>query len=597
MFSASAYAGTQIDSSKITGRYDNFKLKYIEDVSNNLTYKDVKVLDFTKSISNRFTFGFLDHPVWFKFKINNLSTESKKYIFALDEVFYDYVFLYYEQGGEEIRQKSGVQVDLSQREINNPNAHFYITLDPQKTTTIYVKARPFFATFGEFFIYEKDYYHNNIHKDSFIYVFYLGAVLIIAFYNFFLYFYLRNRVYLYYFGYSLSFGLWTCGFFGGMAFYYIPIEYDYNLHIVTPLAILFLMLFSNEVLEVPKNHPRTYTFLKLHQYLLVLSAFLILFYDKLEISFKIGFEFTNLVAGYIFFFYIYFALKQISASNKVAILYLVAIGTFLISITILSLMTIGVFPNTFFTRYGFLFGSFLEIVLLSLLLAYRIDIFQKDYQKKLQNEIDRQTKDLNEKNTKLTLIISQKEDLLKEMFHRVKNNFQILISMLYLEISDENSKSVIKKIENTISKVHSMSIVHDLLYGKSDDGFLEMDEFFENLVKHLALKDLQVNLNIDNFSLRAEVVKDLGLVVNELYINSVKYTSHDHKLNIDLKIKKEGQKILFKYEDNSLGYSDKESGYGTEFIKETLQKFEDVKIEIDTSSKISYKVEFKLGYP
>ena len=417
-------------------------------------------------------------------------------------------------------------------------------------------------------------------------------MLAIAFYNLFLYFYLKTRVYLYYFGYSLSFGLWVGGFFGGMAFYYIPIEYNYNLHIVTPLAILFLMLFSNEVLEVRKNHPRIYKFLQLHHYLLILSALLIFFYDKLQISFKIGFEFTNIVAGYIFFFYIYFALKQINSHSKIAKLYLIAIGAFLISITVLSLMTMGVLPNNIFTRYGFIVGSLLEIVLLSLLLAYRIDTLQKDYQKTLQSEIERQTKNLHQKNRTLTRIVSEKEELLKEMFHRVKNNFQILISMLYLEIGNEQSKQITNKIENVIKKLHSMSIVHDMLYGKSDLYRIETKSYFQKLTTHLVMTDATIELDIQPLFLQASTVKNLGLIVNELFVNTVKYSHTKHKLHITITLAHKDNRIYFSYFDNSNGYSNTKSGYGTEFIKETLQKFKNVKMDIDTDKKIRYDVAF-----
>ncbi|MGM0623371.1 MAG: 7TM diverse intracellular signaling domain-containing protein [Campylobacterota bacterium] len=589
---ASLFAQPTINTQDIEQKYDNFTLYYHEDTQNDLTYEAVQAMEFTQTTDNRFALGFLDNPVWFKITLHNPQSDTQEYILALDEVFYDYVYLYYEQNGQHIEQKSGVQVDLSQRQINNPNAHFALTIGAQEKIDLYIKARPFFATFGQFFLYEKQFYHNHIHKEGFLYTFYLGAVLAIAFYNLFLYFYLKARVYLYYFGYSLSFGLWAGGFFGGMAFYYIPIEYNYNLHIVTPLAILFLMLFSNEVLEVRKNHPRIYKFLQLHHYLLIFSALLIFFYDKLQISFKIGFEFTNIVAGYIFFFYIYFALKQINSHSKIAKLYLIAIGAFLISITVLSLMTMGVLPNNIFTRYGFIVGSLLEIVLLSLLLAYRIDMLQKNYQKTLQSEIERQTKNLHQKNLTLTRIVSEKEELLKEMFHRVKNNFQILISMLYLEIGNERSKEITNKIENVIKKLHSMSIVHDLLYGKSSHYNLEAKSYFQKLTTHLVMKDAKIKLHIQPLFLPASTVKNLGLIVNELFVNTVKYTPSQHKLHITITLTQQDNRIFFSYLDNSNGYSDVKNGYGTEFIKETLQKLKNVKMDIDTDKKIRYDVAF-----
>jgi two-component sensor histidine kinase len=587
--SVSLFGQSFIDASAITGKHDNFQLYYLEDEKDTLTYEKVKQRRFTHRVDNRFTLGFLDHPVWFKLNLHNPATTPQHLVFALHEVFYDEVSLFYEKDGELLHQKSGVQVDLKQREINNPNAHFHITLPPEQTTAYYVKARPFFATFGQFFLYEPRYYHNRIQQEGFFYTFYLGAVLVISFYNLFLYFYLRNKVYLYYFGYSFCFGLWAGGFFGGMAFYYIPIAYNYNLHVVTPLALLFLMLFSNEVLEVRKHHPRLFKVMEIHHYLLIMAAILIVFYDQLAMGFKLGFEFTNVVAGYIFFFYIYFALKQITTNNKIAKLYLTAIGVFLISITVLSLMTMGVLPNNFYTRYGFLIGSFLEIILLSLLLAYRIDVLQKNYQQTLKSEITHQTNSLNQKNAALACIVSEKDEPLREMFHRVKNNFQILISMLYLEIANEPSKTVTHKIENTISKLQSMAIVHDMLYGKSGEQELETEPFFNKLASHL---DATFHLEIENFYLESPIIKNLGLIVNELFTNGFKYTLDKQELVISIKLIQQKGKVYFEYIDNTQGYNGNKSGYGTEFINETLHKLTNVHITINTQNKVHYVVEF-----
>jgi len=536
------YAEATIDTKDISNKHDNFEIYYYEDFNDDLKYDEIKDTIFKNSIQNRFSLGYIHHPVWFKINIYNSSKKDQNYILALHEVFYDEVFLFYEYGGFLIQKKSGVQVDLSEREINNPNAHFKITLPAERTTTFYIKARPFFGTFGQFFIYDYSFYNNHIQKEDFFYTFYLGSILAISFYNLFLFFYLRNRAYLYYFGYSLCFGLWTGGFFGGIAFYFIPIGYNYNLHMVTPIALLFLMLFSNEVLEVKKNHPSLYRLMQIHQILLVIASIMILFYNKLDFLFKLGFEFTNIVAVYIFFFYIYFAIKQISTNNKIAKIYLTAIGAFFISITILSMMAMGVLPNNFYTRYSFLGGSFLELILLSLLLAYRIDALQKNYQQTLEREIQRQTDSLNHKNKELARIVGEKDELLKEMFHRVKNNFQILISMLYLEISEENSKRLTSKIENVIKKLQSMSIVHSLLYGKDDRKKLETTAFFKKLTTHL---DADFDLYVESFYLKNSLIKNLGLIVNELFTNAFKYSNNKVGLKIRINLTIENDVVCF----------------------------------------------------
>lgn len=217
---------------------------------------------------------------------------------------------------------------------------------------------------------------------------------------------------------------------------------------------------------------------------------------------------------------------------------------------------------------------------------------KKNYQIKLQDEIARQTQSLNIQNNTLTKVLDEKDELLKEMFHRVKNNFQILISLLYIEINNEKSKVITQKIENIINKLFSMSVVHNMLYGKSDTETVEAKEYFTKLSQHLIIRDADINIEIDDFYLLENIAKNLGLIVNELFINSVKYAPQELILSITIKIFKVKNKIHFQYSDNSSGYKNKKSGYGTEFINNTLSKLENVSIVINTNDKVCYKIEF-----
>lgn len=70
----------------------------------------------------------------------------------------------------------------------------------------------------------------------------------------------------------------------------------------------------------------------------------------------------------------------------------------LVTMSLLILMIIGILPNNIYFRYLFIAGSFIELVMLSLILAFRINLIQKDYQNKLENEILKQTENINDQN-------------------------------------------------------------------------------------------------------------------------------------------------------------------------------------------------------
>jgi len=308
----------------------------------------------------------------------------------------------------------------------------------------------------------------------------------------------------------------------------------------------------------------------------------------------LGFQFTNFVATYIFYFYIYIALKEIAAKNKVAQLYLVAIGVFLVTVSMLSMMAMGWLPNTFYTRYAFIVGSFIEIVLLSLLLAYRIDILQKSYQSTLQTEIDRQTQNLNKQNAQLTTLIEEKEELLREMFHRVKNNFQVLIALLTTQIEDEQNQSVKDKIESIIQRLQSLAIIHDLLYGKSAKPHTDMQKYLQTLTKHLSVPHIALQTDFDSFRIDAFSAKAVGLIVNELFTNSIKHGGIGSKKSVRIACKKHGEQIVLRYEDEGKGFdaNAQNKGYGTVFIDEFAARLKKCKVTSETKNGVCYEVSF-----
>jgi two-component sensor histidine kinase len=580
-----------VNVENITQKMSGFTLEYHVDTTGLLDFEAIKKVAFTQKTPNPFSLGFLYRPVWFKFTLENDANVKKDMILSLEEVFYDSVNLYYDTpNNTKAVQKNGIGVDVYDRAIKHPDARFKISLLAHEKRTLYIKTTTVFGVFGEILLYDAAYYYERFDTKTFTYTFYLGAVFVIAFYNLFLFLYLRKKVYLYYFGYSLSFGLWVGGFFGGIAFYFIPIEYDYPLHVVTPLAIIFLSLFSNEVLRVKQKYPVLHKFFTVNIVLLVFAAAFILLSNDITI----GFQFTNFVATYIFYFYIYIAIKEIAAKNKLALLYLVAIGVFLVTISMLSMMAMGWLPNTFYTRYAFIVGSFIEIVLLSLLLAYRIDILQKSYQSTLQIEIQRQTQNLNDKNKQLTTLIAEKEELLREMFHRVKNNFQVLIALLTTQIEDEQNKSVKDKLESIIKRLQSLAIIHDLLYGKSTKSHTDMKRYLQMLTTHLSVPQIKLNVDLQPFSIDAFSAKAVGLIVNELFTNSLKHGGIGAGKNVFIACKKDRGRVELRYVDEGKGFDvpTQKKGYGTVFIDEFAARLNNCTIDCDTQNGVRYTITF-----
>ena len=159
--------------------------------------------------------------------------------------------------------------------------------------------------------------------------------------------------------------------------------------------------------------------------------------------------------------------------------------------------------------------------------------------------------------------ILEKETLLKEVHHRVKNNLQTVSSLLSLQsrtIIDPKISSIIKSSQN---RVVSMAMVHEMLY-KRDDYLSKIEirpyvkELCDYLVRSIRGSNdrVEVKLDIDDLKLSIDTVIPLGLIINETITNALKYgITEDYKGKIQVSVKKIGAK---RYEmflgDNGIGY-------------------------------------------
>jgi len=125
--------------------------------------------------------------------------------------------------------------------------------------------------------------------------------------------------------------------------------------------------------------------------------------------------------------------------------------------------------------------------------------------------------------------LKEKEVLLKEIHHRVKNNLQIISSLLNLQagyIEDEKTLEILKAGE---SRVASMAMIHEQLYLSGDLAKVNFTEYIENLVANLFnsynvnSEAIALKINVDNVNLKLDAAIHCGLIINELISNSLKY--------------------------------------------------------------------------
>ncbi|MBD0779188.1 sensor histidine kinase [Maribacter sp. ANRC-HE7] len=160
--------------------------------------------------------------------------------------------------------------------------------------------------------------------------------------------------------------------------------------------------------------------------------------------------------------------------------------------------------------------------------------------------------------------IKEKETLLREVHHRVKNNLQTVSSLLSLQsrnIQDEKMKNIMKSSQN---RVISMAMVHEMLYMRDDLSKIEyksyVQELSEFLIRSLKGADSKIKLNIDipDIKLGIDTAIPLGLLINEAITNALKYGITDQKdgeINISIR-QNETNGYELRIGDNGIGFPD-----------------------------------------
>lgn len=164
---------------------------------------------------------------------------------------------------------------------------------------------------------------------------------------------------------------------------------------------------------------------------------------------------------------------------------------------------------------------------------------------------------LKKANSQLTDLVEEKNVLLKEVHHRVKNNLQIISSLLRLDsrFKEDNSESVLESTEN---RINSMALIHEKIYQSSDLAHVNIKEYVESEVNYLFtlyhVTNIRVVYDLENIELDMNQSIPLGLIINEMIINIIKYAfpnKIEGIVNINLKLKDD--QIIFQLKDNGVG--------------------------------------------
>ena len=156
--------------------------------------------------------------------------------------------------------------------------------------------------------------------------------------------------------------------------------------------------------------------------------------------------------------------------------------------------------------------------------------------------------------------IKEKESLLKEVHHRVKNNLQIIASLMNLQAASSTDPVFLELIRECKNRIHSMSIIHEMLYQSKDLSKINATVYIKHLIlglessfymQHVKV-DFQLNLD-ERIILEADRMIPLGLILNEAISNSYKYAFPDRAGTIEISFMTENDQYVLLIKDNGIG--------------------------------------------
>ncbi len=176
--------------------------------------------------------------------------------------------------------------------------------------------------------------------------------------------------------------------------------------------------------------------------------------------------------------------------------------------------------------------------------------------------------------------LKEKETLLKEIHHRVKNNMQVISSLLKLQMRSTDDKKIKTALEDSQLRIQAMSFIHETLYGSEDLSSIDMKSYLLRLIGSIEqsyqknIGKVKTIIDASNIILGVKQVTPLGLIVNELLSNSFKYAFPyvgEGEIKIVLRKKEDGQ-IKLTYSDNGIGLPANFDWYNTKSLGLNLVK-------------------------
>jgi two-component sensor histidine kinase len=233
---------------------------------------------------------------------------------------------------------------------------------------------------------------------------------------------------------------------------------------------------------------------------------------------------------------------------------------------------------------------------------------QEDLEKRVQERTKELKQEILERiriEHKLRGSLKEKEVLLKEIHHRVKNNLQVISSLLYLQSKKVHDKPALEMFTESQNRIRSMALIHEKLYQSEDLVHVDFSEYIRNLIGHLAnsygaqMKNVRIHMQTENVLLSIDKGIPCALIINELVINALKYAfPKDRKGEITIRINRDDRRMIaLSVSDNGVGFPHtvdllNSETLGLQLVKQLTQQLKG-RIDIENGHGTKFMITFE----
>jgi len=271
--------------------------------------------------------------------------------------------------------------------------------------------------------------------------------------------------------------------------------------------------------------------------------------------------------------YAYFTLGKIWG-NLILIINLAGLISFILSLLNYSLSIVPVLSN------GELISLSINAGICALIIAFLIHQFLKTTRFAEEKYISL-TSVLQEKNKEVELQNEEKTVMLREIHHRVKNNLQVISSLLRLQARETKDPTALELFKDSTNRVVAMALIHDKMYQTRDLAKINLEEYLQTLLNDLIQSyavevPIQADIKSDVETVSNKSLVPLALLFNELVSNSLKHAFHElTEGKIKILVSKENNCIILNYWDNGIWREkQKPNSFGLELIESLTEQMD-----------------------